>query len=98
MPGVADVNALGGFVTTFKVVPDNARLAARGLSLEQLRAAIAANNRNDGAGRLDEGEEVLLVRSAGAIQTLDDLGAIVVGGDTRQPVRVADVAEVRLSA
>jgi heavy metal efflux system protein len=98
VPGVADVNALGGFVTSFEVVPDNARLAARGLSLEQLRAAIAANNRNDGAGRLDEGEEVLLVRSAGAIQTLDDLGAIVVGGDTRQPVRVADVAEVRLSA
>lgn len=98
VPGVADVNALGGFVTTFEVVPDNARLAARGISLDQLRAAIAANNRNDGAGRLDEGEEVLLVRSAGAIQTLDDLGAIVVGGDTRQPVRVADVAEVRLSA
>ena len=39
MPGVADVNALGGFVTTFEVVPDNARLAARGLSLDQLRAA-----------------------------------------------------------
>ncbi|MGQ9659051.1 MAG: hypothetical protein ACUVQI_09680 [Thermochromatium sp.] len=38
------------------------------------------------------------MRSAGAIQTLDDLCAIVVGGDTRQPVRVTDVAEVRLSA
>ncbi len=98
VPGVADVNALGGLVTSFEVVPDNARLAARGLQLADLTAAIAANNRNDGAGRLSAGEEVLLVRSTGAIRTLADLGAIVVGGDARQPVRVADVAEVRLGA
>ncbi len=98
VPGVADVNALGGFVTSFEVVPDNARMAAQGVSLEALSAALAASNRNDGAGRLVEGEEALLVRSEGAILTLDDLSAIVVGGDQRQPVRVADVAEVRLSA
>ncbi|MBK5963941.1 CusA/CzcA family heavy metal efflux RND transporter [Thiocystis minor] len=98
VPGVAEVNALGGLVTSFEVVPDNARMAAQGVSLAALRAAIEANNGNDGAGRLDAGEEVLLVRSEGAIQTLDDLGAIVIGGDRRQPVRVADVAEVRLSA
>ncbi|MBK1620027.1 CusA/CzcA family heavy metal efflux RND transporter [Lamprobacter modestohalophilus] len=96
--GVADVNSLGGFVTTFEVEPDNARMSAYGISLGQLRAAIEANNRNDGAGRLDDGEEVLLVRSEGAIQTLDDLAAIVVGGDAGQPVRVADVAEVRRAA
>ncbi len=98
VPGVADVNALGGLVTSFEVIPDNARMAARGLQLADLTAAIAANNRNDGAGRLSAGEEALLVRSTGAIRTLADLGAIVVGGDARQPVRVADVAEVRLGA
>ncbi|UHD14241.1 efflux RND transporter permease subunit [Thiocapsa bogorovii] len=98
VPGVADVNALGGLVTTFEVVPDNARMAARGVRLADLTTAITANNRNDGAGRLSAGEEVLLVRSEGAIKTLDDLAAIVVGGDSRQPVRVADVAEVRFGA
>jgi len=98
VPGVADVNSLGGLVTTFEVVPDNARMAANGIRLGDLETAIGANNRNDGAGRLDEGEEVLLVRSEGAIGTLDDLAAIVVGGDAQQPVRVADIAEVRLSA
>jgi cobalt-zinc-cadmium resistance protein CzcA len=98
VPGVADVNALGGFVTTFEVVPDNARLAANGIRLQQLQDAIAANNRNDGAGRLNEGEEVLLVRSEGAVRTLDDLAGIVVGGSPQQPVRVADIADVRLSA
>ena len=98
VPGVADVNALGGLVTSFEVVPDNARMAARGIRLADLTAAITANNRNDGAGRLSAGEEVLLVRSQGAIKTLEDLGAIVVGGDARQPVRIADIAEVRFGA
>ena len=98
VPGVADVNSLGGFVTTFEVVPDNGRMATNGIRLNDLQDAIAANNRNDGAGRLDEGEEVLLVRSQGAIATLDDLASIVVGGDAQQPVRIADIAEVRLSS
>ncbi len=98
VPGVADVNALGGFVTTFEVVPDQARMAAFGVALSDLREAIERNNRNDGAGRLDEGEESLLVRSAGAIVTLDDLAKVVVGGSAEQPLRVADIADVRLSA
>jgi heavy metal efflux system protein len=98
VPGVADVNALGGLVTTYEIEPDNARMSAAGISLAQLGAAVTASNRNDGAGRLADGEEVLLVRSEGAIKTLDDLGAIVVGGDARQPVRVRDVAEVRYAA
>ncbi len=98
VPGVADVNALGGLVTTFEVVPDQARMAASGVSLEDLRDAIARNNRNDGAGRLDEGEEALLVRTEGAVVTLEDLANIVVGGSAVQPVRVADIAEVRRAA
>ncbi len=98
VPGVAEVNALGGLVTSFEVVPDNARLAAKGIGLDTLRQALERNNRNDGAGRLDEGEEVLLVRSSGAIRTLADVAAIVVKPDPVQPVRVADVAQLRLSA
>ncbi len=96
--GVADVNALGGQVRTFEVVPDNARLTARGISLEQLREALERNNRNDGAGRLDDGEESLLVRTEGSIRTLDDVAAIVVKPDPAQPVRIGDVAEVQLGA
>jgi len=96
--GVADVNALGGQVRTFEVVPDNARLTARGISLMQLREALERNNRNDGAGRLDDGEESLLVRTEGSIQTLDDVAEIVVKADPTQPVRIGDIAEVRLGA
>lgn len=96
VPGVADVNALGGRVRAFEVAADPARLAARGLSLEQLRAAVQANNRNDGAGRLSAGEEALLVRAEGAVRTLDDLAALPVAQRGGAVVRVGDVAEVRL--
>ncbi len=101
VPGVADVNALGGLVESFEVIPDNARMNARGVSVETLRTALEMNNRNDGAGRLVQGEETLLVRTEGQIGTLDDVRAIVVRdsqGTQGIPVRVADVADVRLGA
>jgi len=98
VPGVADVNALGGAVRSFEVVPDPVRLAALGLSINSLQAAIAANNRNDGAGRLSEGDEVLLVRSEGNIRSLDDLRAVVVTRKNGVPVRMGDVAQVRVGA
>jgi cobalt-zinc-cadmium resistance protein CzcA len=98
LPGVADVNALGGMVKTFEVVPDNAAMSARGVTLAELRDAIQANNRNDGAGRLTEGEEVWLVRMEGAVKSLADLSAIVVKNVAGVPVRVADVAQVRIGS
>ncbi|ODU66662.1 MAG: cytochrome-c peroxidase [Rhodanobacter sp. SCN 65-17] len=98
VPGVADVNALGGLVRSYEVVPDPVKLAAVGLSTNDLQAAIGANNRNDGAGRLSEGDEVLLVRTEGNIRHLDDLRAIVVTRKDGVPVRMGDVAEVRIGA
>ncbi len=93
--GVADVNSLGGEVRSFEIVPDPAALAARGLSLAQLQTALESNNRNDGAGRLSEGEETLLVRAEGAILTLNDVRAIVLGRSPGGVVRIGDVAEVK---
>ena len=98
VPGVADVNALGGVVRSFEVVPDPVKLAAIGLSTNDLQTAIGANNRNDGAGRLSEGDEVLLVRTEGNIRNLDDLRAIVVTRKDGVPVRMGDVADVRIGA
>ena len=96
VPGVADVNALGGVVRAFEVVPDQNRMAASGVTMAQLKEAIEANNRNDGAGRLGEGDEVLLVRSEGSIVTLDDLRAVVVVMKDATPVRIGDLAEVKI--
>lgn len=98
VPGVADVNSLGGFVRSFEVVPDPDRMAARGVDVLMLEAALTGNNRNDGAGRLSEGEETLLVRSEGRIRSLDDVRSIVVARRDGMPILVEDVAEVRFGA
>jgi len=98
VPGVADVNSLGGHVRAFEVVPDAAALAARGITLDTLKMALEANNRNDGAGRLADGEESLLVRAEGRVRTIEDVRAIVVDERSAIPVRVAEVAEVHVGA
>jgi len=98
VPGVADVNSLGGYVRSFEVTPDAVRMAARGVDPLMLGDALAANNRNDGAGRMNAGEETLLVRSEGRIQTLADVRAIVVKVDNGMPIRVSDVATVAVGA
>ncbi|MDT8407542.1 MAG: CusA/CzcA family heavy metal efflux RND transporter [Methylococcales bacterium] len=98
LPGVADVNALGGKVRSFEIRPDPLRLAARGIGLDKLVSALEQNNKNDGAGLLDDGGEALIVRTEGRIQTLADVRAIVVGGSADNPVTVADVAEVAIGA
>lgn len=96
VPGVADVNSLGGLVRTFEVLPDPMKMAANKITLEQLSNALSINNRNDGAGRLAEGDEVLLVRSEDSINSLDDLKNIVVSATTGTPVRVSDIARVQI--
>ena len=96
--GVADVNALGGVVRSFEVVPDNARMYARGVTLDALEQALVLNNRNDGAGRLGDGEESLLVRAEGRFQTLDDVRGSVIKSEMGMPVRIGDVAQVRYGA
>jgi len=96
LPGVADVNSLGGYIRSFEIVPDNLAMAAHGISIETLQKAVEANNRNGGAGRLAAGEEVLLVRVDGQVRTLDDLRDIVVASRDGGMVRVRDVAVVRI--
>ncbi|KPF93659.1 cytochrome C peroxidase [Novosphingobium sp. AAP83] len=98
VPGVADVNSLGGFAETFEVVPNSAALSATGLSTADLVAAIEASNRNDGAGRLTNGEEALIVRATGAIRSLADLSAVVVRATGGAVARVGDVAQVRIGS
>ncbi len=98
VPGVADVNSLGGLSETFEVAPDNAALASAGLSTADIAATIEVSNRNDGAGRLTTGEEALIVRATGAIRSLDDLANTVVRAEAGGVVRLGDVARVRMGS
>lgn len=96
VPGVADVNALGGFVRTYEVTPRREYMTQLRFRDQDLVAALGANNRNDGAGRIDQGEEAMLVRVAGAITGLDDIRAIQVENDSGVRVALGDVADVKL--
>ncbi len=98
LPGVADINSLGGYVRTFEVVPQLLALKARGIAVSQLRKALEDNNRNDGAGRISEGEESLLVRVEGSVKTIDDLRSIVIHARDGGVARVGDVAHVRIGS
>lgn len=96
--GVADVNALGGLVRTFEVTPNLDALSARGLSLSQLQQAIEANHASDGAGRLTENGESLLIRSDSRVNNLAELGEMIVAQQQGTLVRVKDVADVHIGA
>lgn len=96
LPGVADVNALGGRVMTFTVSPDPAALAARGITYTDLRAALEANTRNDGAGRVNEGEETWVVRVNAGVTSLADIRRIGIRAVDGVVVTVGDVAQVEI--
>ncbi len=98
VPGVADVNVLGGYVRSFEIVPEAEKLAGLGVSLDQVLGALTHNNRNEGAGRLEVGEEALLVRAQGRIQSLEDLRRIVVAERDGLPLTLGDLAQVRIGA
>lgn len=98
VPGVADVNSLGGTVRSFEVIPDNTRLSARGISMARLIETLKTNNRNDGAGRLSDGEEALIVRAEGRLKTVDDVRGLVVENNNGVAVTVGDIAEVNIGA
>ncbi len=96
VPGVADVNALGGLVRSFEIVPDNARMYARGVTINTLQQVLDNNNRNGGAGRLNDGESSLLVRAEGGFKTIEDVQNTVVRTQQGMSVKIADVADVRI--
>ncbi|QGM98359.1 efflux RND transporter permease subunit [Methylocystis parvus] len=98
LQGVADVNVLGGFVRTFEVAPSPSAMAARGVTVGMLEAALKDNNRNDGAGRVRDGEEALLVRAEGRLRSLDEIRSVVIAARATGIVRVGDVAEVRFGS
>ncbi|WP_236199568.1 CusA/CzcA family heavy metal efflux RND transporter [Pseudomonas pseudonitroreducens] len=96
VPGVAEVNTIGGFAKQFQVAPDTRRLAAYGLTLTDLITALERNNANVGAGYIERSGEQLLVRAPGQVKDLDDIANIVVANVDGTPIRMRDIAEVDL--
>jgi cobalt-zinc-cadmium resistance protein CzcA len=96
IPGVTEINTIGGYSKQFHVTPDPAKLIGYGLSFHDVLAALARNNANVGAGYIERSGEQYLVRAPGQVTTLDEIRDIVIRTERDVPIRVSDVAEVLL--
>ncbi len=94
VPGVTEVNTIGGFARQIHITPDPAKLVAYGFSLQQVVDAVAANNQNLGAGYIERNGQQFLVRVPGQVADRDALQSIVLTRRDGVPIRVGDVASV----
>ena len=95
VPGVVEVNSIGGYERQFHVLPNPGLLMAYNLGFRDVLTALAANNANVGAGYIERNGEQYLVRAPGQVATIDEIRDIVIGSRGGVPVRVRDVADVQ---
>ena len=96
VPGVADVNILGGYAKSFSISPNPAAMAAAGVSFASLQQAIVENNHNEGAGKLTIGTDTIIVRSEGRIDDIDELKQLVIKADNAKVYRLQDLADIQI--
>ncbi|MBA4767540.1 MAG: CusA/CzcA family heavy metal efflux RND transporter [Porphyrobacter sp.] len=98
VPGVTEVNSVGGYRKEYIVAPYPARLAGFGLTVEDLIGALERNNANVGAGYVERSGSQYLIRVPGQAQNESDLSGIIVTSRGGVPVRIADVADVSIGS
>ncbi|WP_026611789.1 efflux RND transporter permease subunit [Methylocaldum szegediense] len=96
IPGVAEINSIGGLEREYQVLPNPDRLRHYGLTLKDVYTALALNNANSGGGKLPQYAEQYLIRGIGLIRNVEDIGNIVLKEIDGTPVYIHDVAEVRI--
>lgn len=92
--GVADVNSLGGYAKTFAIAPNNLLMQQHQVSFLQLREAIVQTNQNGGIGRLEKGNDTLILRTEGKYSDLEAIKNTVVKSTQNKVIRLSDVANV----
>ncbi|WP_062351911.1 efflux RND transporter permease subunit [Pseudoxanthomonas mexicana] len=98
LKGVTEVNTIGGNVQQFHITPDPAKLLAFDLTINDLTTAVERNNASTGAGYIERGGEQNLIRIPGQIRDEDGLRQVVVANREGVPLRVQDVADVRIGS
>ncbi len=96
LPDVAEVASVGGMVKQYQVVVDPYKLAAYGITFEQVRLALMAANQEAGGSVLELAEAEYMVRASGYLRTLEDFRAVPLKAQGGVPVRLGDVAVVQL--
>jgi cobalt-zinc-cadmium resistance protein CzcA len=94
VPGIADDSGFGGGSMQYQVLLDQAKIASVGLSAVQVQAALAANNSNAGGGFYSQGGQFYYVRGEGRLETVEDIGNVVLAVHNGTPVLVKDVGRV----
>ena len=97
-PGVSQVTVIGGERRQFEVLVDSDRLSDYGLSLTAVEEALRRANRNTSAGFREAGGQEYLIQGVGRLADVDEIGATVIDARGTGPIRVQDVAEVRVGA
>ena len=98
VPGVADVNSLGGYPKQYQVMVDPSRLKKYNLTLRQVFEAIEKNNANIGGGYIRHQQESYAIRGLGLIQSMNDIEGIVVSSIKGTPIFLKDVADIQLGS
>ncbi|MGX2039077.1 efflux RND transporter permease subunit [Methylocaldum sp. MU1018] len=96
IPGVAEINSIGGLERQYQVLPNPDRLRHYGLTLKDVYTALALNNANSGGGKLPQYAEQYLIRGIGLIHDVEDIGNIVLKEIDGTPIYIHDVGEVRI--
>ncbi len=96
VPGVAEMSGIGGETMEYQVVVDPIKLAGAGLGIGDLVSTLGANNSNAGGGFYAEGGQFFYVRGLGRVETLDDIGKVVLKVDNGKPVTVKDIGQVEI--
>ncbi|WP_020209564.1 efflux RND transporter permease subunit [Gilvimarinus chinensis] len=94
VPGVVEINTIGGYDKQYQVQPDPLLLLQHGVTLAQLLASLESNNANTGAGYIEKYGQQFLVRAEGQLKTIEDIENIIILNQDNSPVRVKDVAQV----
>ena len=96
VPGVTEINTIGGYAKEFQVAPWPDKLVAHGLTIADLVTALERNNANVGAGYIERSGEQYLIRAPGQVGSIGDIQNVVVATTKGVPVRIRDVADVIL--
>jgi heavy metal efflux system protein len=96
VPGVTEINSIGGYVKQYQVAPDPMKMIAFGVNFRDLMEVLIKNNSNIGAGYIERQGEQYLIRSPGQVKGLQDIRKIVLGTHNGVPIYIKDIAEVKL--
>lgn len=94
VPGVTEINSIGGFAKEYQIAPIPERLASLGVTMQDVVTALDRNNGNVGAGYIEKRGEQYLIRAPGQVKSLEDIGNVILRSANGVPVRIRDVAEV----